>query len=106
MLLFNKMAKEMNVTCDFLMNRLVCEMPEHTIDLMLKVQLRMGEHTFREDVYMCTLKNRRLNNELRPFQLLKRRVANIFQKQNSLSDDSRVTSAQTIINNVESDEEK
>ena len=55
---------------------------------------------------MCTLKYRRWNNELRPFQSLKRRVANIFQKQNSLSDDSRGTSTQTIINYVESDEEK
>ena len=66
----------------------------------------MGEHTFREDVYTCMLKYRRWNNELRPFQSLKRRVANIFQKRNSLSDDSRGTSTQTIVNNVESDEEK
>ena len=78
MLLFNKMAKEMNVTCNFLMNQLVCELPEHTMDVMLKVQMRMGENTFREDVYMCMLKYRRWNNELRPFQSLKRRVANIF----------------------------
>ena len=68
--------------------------------------MRTGEHKFREDVYTCMLKYRRWNNELRPFQLLKRRVANIFRKQNSLSDDSRGTSTQTIINNVESDEEK
>ena len=106
MLLFNKIAKEMNVTCDFLMNRLVCELPEHTMDVMLKVQMKMGENMFREDVYMSTLKYRRWNNELRPFQSLKRRVANIFQKWNSLSDDSKGTSTQTIINNVESDEEK
>ena len=66
----------------------------------------MGEHTFREDVHMHTLKYRRWNNELRPFQSLKRRVANIFQKQSSLPDDSRGTSTQTIINNVESEEEK
>ena len=65
--------------------------------------MEMGEHTFREDVYMHTLKYRRWNNELRPFRLLKRRVANIFQKQNSLSDNSRGTSTQTIINNVENE---
>ena len=47
MLLFNKMAKEMNVTCDFLMNRLVCELPEHTMDVLLKVRTKTGEHTFR-----------------------------------------------------------
>ena len=67
MLLFNKMAKEMNVSCDFLTNQLTCELPEHTMDVMLKVQMRMGEHMFREDVYTCTLMYRRWNNELRPF---------------------------------------
>ena len=45
MLLFNKMAKEMNVSCDFLMNHLAFELPEHTMDVMLKVQMRTGEHT-------------------------------------------------------------
>ena len=68
MLLFNKMAKEMNVTCDFLMNQLVCELLEHTVDVMLKVRTKTGEHTFREDVYTQTLKHRRWNNELRPFR--------------------------------------
>ena len=80
MLLFNKMAKEMNVSCNFLTNQLTCELPEHTMDVMLKVQMRMGEHTFREDVYMHTLRYRRWNNELRSFRSLKRRVANIFGK--------------------------
>ena len=65
----------MNVNCDFLVNCLTCELPVHTMDVMLKVWTRMGEHTFREDVYMCTLKYRRWNNELKPFQSLKRRVA-------------------------------
>ena len=106
MLLFNKMAKEMNVRCNFLMNRLTCELPEHMMDMMLKVQTRTGEHMFRGDVYMCTLKYRRWNNELRPFQSLKRRMANILWKQNMLSDDSKGTSTQTIINNVEIEDEK
>ena len=103
-LLFEKMAKEMNISCHFLTNQLTCELPEHTMDVVLKV--RTGEHMFREDVYMCTLKYRRWNNELRPFWSLKRRVANIFQKQNSLSDDSKRTSTQTIVNNVESEEDE
>ena len=42
------MTKEMNVHCDFLANHLTCELPEYTMDIMLKVQMRMGEHTFRE----------------------------------------------------------
>ena len=42
----------MNVHCDFLANHLTCELPEHIMDVMLKLQTRMGEHTFREDVYM------------------------------------------------------
>ena len=94
------MAKEMNVTCNFLENNLTCVLPEHTMDILLKVRTRSGEHTFREDVYTRTLKYRRWNNELRLFCSLKKRVANMFHKRNSFSDSSRGTSTQTIINNT------
>ena len=57
----------MNVRCDFLVNCLTCELPDHTMDVMLKVLTRMGEYTFREGVYTCPLKYRRWNNELKPF---------------------------------------
>ena len=106
MLLFNKMAKEMNVTCNFLKNQLVCELLEHTMDVLLKVRTKTGECPFREDVYTCTLKYRRWNNELRPFRSLKRRVANIFCKRNSFSDASRRTYTQTLVNQIDSEEEK
>ena len=66
-LLFNKMAKEMNMRCNFLTNRLICKLPEQMMDVMLKVRTRTGEHTFREDIYTHTLKYRRWNIELRPF---------------------------------------
>ena len=60
---------------------------------------------FREDIYMRTLKYRRWNNELRPFHSLKRRVANMFQRRGSTSDDSRGTSTQIIVNQMEREEE-
>ena len=61
---------------------------------------------FREDVYTCTLKYHSWNNQLKPFRSLKRRVANIFRKRNSLSDDSRGTSTQSIVNHMEREEER
>ena len=76
------MAKEMNVRCNFLENNLTCVLPEHTMDVLLKVRTRSGEHTFQEDVYTRTLKYRRWNNELRPFHSLKKRVASMFCKRN------------------------
>ena len=94
------MAKEMNVTCDFLEHNLTCVLPENTMDVLLKVRTRSGEHTFREDIYMRTLKYRRWNNELRPFCSLKERVANMFHKRNSYSNNSRGTSTQTILNDL------
>ena len=94
------MAKEMSVSCDFLEHSLTCVFPENTMDILLKVRTKSGEHTFREDVYTRTLKYRRWNNKLRPFRSLKRRVANIFQKRNSISDSSRTTSMQIIVNNL------
>ena len=77
---YYKMAKEMNVRCNFLENNLMCILPKHTMDVLLKVRTRSGEHTFQEDVYTRTLKYRRWNNELRPFCSLKKRVANMFKK--------------------------
>ena len=94
------MAKEMNVTCDSVEHQLNCVLPANTMDVLLKVRTKTGEHTFREDVYTRTLKYRRWNNELRPFCSLKRRVANIFCNRNSFSDGSRTTSTQAIVNNL------
>ena len=94
------MAKEMNMSCDFVEHQLNCVLPANTMDVLLKVRMKSGEHTFREDIYTRTLKYRRWNNKLRPFPSLKRRVANIFRKRNSFSDSSRTTSTQTIVNNL------
>ena len=94
------MAKEMNVSCDFVKHQLNCVLPANTMDVLLKVRMKSGEHTFREDVYTRTLKYRRWNNELRPFHSLKRRVADIFRKRNSFLDSSRATSIQMIVNNL------
>ena len=100
------MAKEMDVSCNFIEKQLVCMLPNQMMDVLLKVCTKTGEHTFWEDVYTCTLKYRRWNNQLRPFRSLKKRVANIFRKRNSMSDDSRGISTQSIINNKKRDSEE
>ena len=94
------MAKEMSISCDFMEHNLNCVLPENTMDVLLKVQTRLGVHTFREDIYTRTLKYRKWNNELRPFCSLKKRVAQIFHKRNSYLDSSRGISTQTIVNDV------
>ena len=100
------MAKEMDVSCNFIEKRVVCMLPNQMMDMLLKVRTKTGIHTFWEDVYTCTLKYCRWNNQLRPFRSLKRRVANIFRKRKSMSDDSRGTSTQSIINRTEKDSEE
>ena len=90
----------MSITCDFIQLNLHCMLPENTMDILLKVCTRLGEHMFREDIYTGTLKYRKWNNELRPFCSLKKRVAQMFCKRNSYSDSSRGTSTQTIVNDV------
>ena len=90
----------------FLKNNLICVLPEHIMDMMLKVRTRSGEHMFREDVYTTALKYRRWNNELWPFRSLKKRVANMFWKRNSFLDSSRGTSIQTIVNNMDNNAEE
>ena len=94
------MAKEMSITCDFIQHNLHCMLPENTMDILLKVCTRSGEHTFREDIYTRTLKYRKWNNVLRPFHSLKKRVVQMFHKRNSYSDSGRGTSTQIIINEI------
>ena len=94
------MAKEMSVTCNFIEHNLNCTLPENTIDVLLKVWTRSGEHTFRKDIYTRTLKYRRWNNKLRLFCSLKKRVAWMFWKRNSYLNSSRSTSSQTIVNEI------
>ena len=42
------MAKEMNVSCDFIEHKLNCLLPENPMDVLLKVQTRSEERTFRK----------------------------------------------------------
>ena len=100
------MAKEMDVSCNFIEKQLVCMPPNQMMDVLLKVCTKTGEHTFWKDVYACTLKYRRWNIQLRPFRSLKKRVANSFRKRNSISDNSRGISTQSIINYMERDSEE
>ena len=100
------MAKEMDVSCNFIEQQLVCMLPNQTMDVLLKVCTKTGEHTFQEDVYTHTLKYGRGNNQHRPVRSLNKRVANIFRKRNSMSDDSRGSSTQSIINNMERESEE
>ena len=95
----------MKVSCDFVQNSLICQLPPHTLDVVLKVQTRSGEHTFKEDVYTRMIKYRRWNNQMRPFRSLKKRVANIFRRRRSSSNDSWGDSTQTIVNQPETQSE-
>ena len=98
------MAKEIDVSCDFIEKWLVCKLPNQTMDVLLKIRMKTGEHVFREDVYTHSLKYRMWNNQLRPFHSLKKRVANIFRKRNSMSDDSRGSSMESIVNYMDREE--
>ena len=70
----------MEVSCDFIGKQLVCMLPNQMMDVLLKVCIKTREHTFREDVYTCSLKYRIWNNQLRPFRSLKKRVVNILER--------------------------
>ena len=96
----------MDVSCNSIEKQLACMVPNQMMDVSLKVCTKTGENTFWENVYTHTLKCRGWNNQLRPFRSLKKRVANIFRKRNSMSDDSRGSSTQSIINNMERDSEE
>ena len=100
------MAKEMDISCDFVGKQLVCMLPNQMMDMLLKVRAKTGKHIFREDVYTHSLKYRMWNNQLRPFRSLQKRVATIFRKRRSNLDDGRGISSQSIANYMERDSEE
>ena len=78
------MAKEMVVSCDFIEKQSVCMLPNQMMDVLLKLQTKAEEYTFKEDVYMHSLKYRIWNNQLRPFRSIKKRVAKHFLEKKNL----------------------
>ena len=48
------MAKEMNITCDFVEEWLVCNFPEQMMDVLLKIRTRLGS-THLEKMYIHIL---------------------------------------------------
>ena len=74
----------MEVSCDFVGKQLVCMLPNQMMDVLMKVCMKTGEHTFREDAYMHSLEYRKWNNQLRPFRSFKKRVANILEREHQI----------------------
>ena len=74
----------MEASCDFAGKQLVCMLPNQMMDVLLKVHTKTEEHTFREDVYTHSLKYGMWNNQLRPFRSLKKRVANIWEREDQI----------------------
>ena len=66
LLLLSKMAKKIEVNCNFMAKQLVCRLSSGMMD-MLKIRTKLGEHTFREDIYTRSLKYRMWSNHQRPF---------------------------------------
>ena len=75
------MAKEMEVRCDFIGKQLVCMLPNQMMDMLLKVHTKTGEHTFREDIFMHSLKYRMWNNQLRLFKSLRKEWLTFLERE-------------------------
>ena len=61
LLLLSKMAKELEVCCNFAERQLVCKLPGGMMDVLLKIRTKSGEHTFWEAVYTRLQKYRILD---------------------------------------------
>ena len=61
--------------------QLICKLPSGTMDILLKIRIKLGEHTFWEDVYTHSQKYHMWNDQHKPFRSLKKGVAHIlFEK--------------------------
>ena len=51
-------TRQISTACSFVLGYVWCELPEDTIDVMVKVRTMQGMHTLKEDRDNCTLKFR------------------------------------------------
>ena len=55
---FRKMARSLNLHCDFKQGFFTCDLPVDTVELVLKVKMRHGKHTLKLDKEKRTEKHR------------------------------------------------
>ena len=55
---FRKMARHLNVNCDFSTGYLVCDIPRDTVIVKIKIKTRWGKHMLKEDKKRWTEKFR------------------------------------------------
>ena len=87
--IFVKMSKELVMSCDFPTKQLLCELPTNTMDVVLKICMRLGEHTFWEDLNSRMMKYQRWCDTTKSFRGLKRSIASMYRKSDSESNSQK-----------------
>ena len=67
-------ARQRSTVCNFVLRYIWCELPEDTVDVMVKVRTMWGTHMLKEDRDNCTLKFRPWSMRTKPFETLKQRL--------------------------------
>ena len=74
------MARQINTACNFLMSYVKCELPEDTVDVMVKVGTLWGTHTLKEDWENHSLKFRPWGAKTKPFEALEVRLFHFLKR--------------------------
>ena len=72
--------RQISTVCSFVLRYVRCELPEDTVDVMIKVRTMHGMHTLREDRDNHTLKFRPWSVRTKPFEALKARLNKYVRK--------------------------
>ena len=67
-------VRQISTVCSFVLRYNRCELPEYTVDVIVKVRTMWDTHTLREDRDNCTLKFRLWSMRMKPFKALRARL--------------------------------
>ena len=74
------MARQIGTVCNFILGYIKCELPEDTVDVLVKVRTMRGTHTLKEDWDCCTLQFRPWGVKTKPFEAMKVSLARYVKR--------------------------
>ena len=79
------MACELLMLCDLIFGTLECNLPEETIDVILKGHTLRGKHTFGKDRTTWNIKSSSLGTKVQPYSSLKKKMVEFMRHRRTIA---------------------
>ena len=78
-------VRKIRTVCSCVLRYIRCELPEDTIDVIVKVRTMWGTHILKEDRDNCTLRFRPWSMRMKPFKVLGTRLNRYVKRRETVA---------------------